>query len=106
MVAFPMSTQAAKPTFPLGQVVATPGAVEALRESGETPNTFLAKHVSGDWGDMSPDDKKLNDESLIDGSRIMSSYQTSRGTKLWVITEAADDGGRRECTTLLLPDEY
>jgi len=106
MVAFPMNTQAAKSKFPLGQVLATPGAVEALRESGETPNKFLAKHVAGDWGDMSPDDKKLNDESLIDGSRIMSSYLTSKGTKLWIITEAADDAGHRECTTLLLPEEY
>jgi len=106
MVAFPTSTQAAKPKFPLGQVVATPGAVEALEKSGESPNKFLSKHVAGDWGDMSLDDKKLNDEALIDHSRIMSSYKTSKGTKLWVITEAADDTGHRECTTILLPEEY
>ena len=27
-------------------------------------------------------------------------------TKLWIITEAADDAGVRVATTMLLPDEY
>jgi hypothetical protein len=26
--------------------------------------------------------------------------------KIWVITEAADEHGSREATTVLLPDEY
>ncbi len=92
--------------FPLGQCLATPGALEALEQSGETPAKFLKRHISGDWGDMSESDKKLNDEALIDGSRIMSAYQPSKGTKIWIITEAADDEGNRCCTTILLPDEY
>jgi hypothetical protein len=28
------------------------------------------------------------------------------GAKIWIITEAADDDGQREATTILLPDEY
>lgn len=96
----------AKAKFPLGQLLATPGALDALCESGQSPAEFLLRHVQGDWGDLSGDDKQLNEEALIDGSRIMSAYRMSKGTKLWVITEAADEQCHRCATTILLPDEY
>ena len=95
-----------KPKFPLGQVLATPGALEALKKSGQSPASFIERHVSGDWGEVCPDDKALNDESLIDGSRILSAYKTSKNERLWIITEAADDEGHRCCTTILMPSEY
>jgi hypothetical protein len=87
-------------------VLATPGALEALKQSGETPAIFIKRHISGDWGEVCDDDKKLNDESLVNGSRLLSAYQTSKGTKIWIITEAADDEGNRCCTTLLRPEDY
>jgi hypothetical protein len=90
----------------LGQLVATPGALEALEASGQTPDFFLAKHASGDWGDVSPGDAALNDAAVQDGSRIFSAYRTLRGTKLWVITEAEGDSGKRASTCILLPVEY
>jgi hypothetical protein len=93
-----------KPKFNLGQIVATPGALEALQ--GQSPSDFLSRHVQGDWGDVCDDDKQLNDQSLIDGSRLLSAYKTLKRTKLWVITEAADECGNRSATTLLLPSEY
>ena len=95
-----------KPKFNLGQTVATPGALEALQESGQSPGDFLGRHVRGDWGDVCDDDKLANDQSLIDGSRLLSAYRTLKGTKLWVLTEATDDHGRRAATTILLPSEY
>ena len=95
-----------KPKFSLGQVVATPGVITALRQSGEMPAKFLNRHARGDWGDICDDDKRLNEEALQDGSRIMSVYSTSNGTKIWIITDAADDTERREVTTLLLPEDY
>lgn len=95
-----------KPKFSPGQIVATPGALEALRESGQTPEFFLSKHVRGDWGEVCPDDARLNDQALVDGSRLLSAYRTLRNVRLWVITEAADDNGQRLCSTLLLPQEY
>jgi hypothetical protein len=95
-----------KAKFPLGQVVATPGAIEAMEKSGQTPGFFLARHVAGDWGDVSAGDWELNDGALKDGSRILSAYRTLKGKKLWVITEATDDEGNRAATTVLLPDEY
>ena len=99
-----MNTANAK--FPLGVIVATRGAIEAMQESGQPPAFFLDRHVAGDWGEVSPHDGQLNNEALKDGSRLLSAYSTLKGKKLWVITEAADDKGHRGATTLLLPDEY
>src|SRR5262249_54363210 len=95
-----------QPKFHLGKVLATPGALEALDASGQSPAYFLSRHVRGDWGDLSEEDRRLNDGALIDGSRLLSAYKTLKGVKVWIITEAQDDEGHRAATTLLLPDEY
>lgn len=96
-----------RPKFHPGQIVATPGALKAIRASGQSPEIFLAAHLEGYWGgDLCDEDRTLNDEALIDGSRILSAYRTLRGVRIWVITEAADDLGRRYSTTILLPEEY
>ena|ERR1019366_7376457 len=92
--------------FDLGRVLATPGALESLEASGQAPADFLDRHASGDWGDVDKDDWAANDGALQDGGRIVSAYRTLRGAKIWIITEAADDEGRRAATTILLPDEY
>jgi hypothetical protein len=89
------------PKFPLGQLAATPGALQAMQASGQTPGFFLQRHVTGDWGEVGEEDGRLNDEALKDGSRILSAYRTLKGEKLWIITEAD-----RSVTTVLLPDEY
>lgn len=90
-----------KPLFTLGQIYATPGAVEAFRKSGDNPFYFLFLHVTGDWGDLDEEDKAENDLSVREGFRILSAYRTRKQVKIWVITEAD-----RSCTTLLLPSEY
>lgn len=95
-----------RPRFKLGRIVATPGALEALDKAGQQPWQLLAQHVQGQWGDLSDDDRRLNDEALKDGSRILSAYALKTGQKVWIITEAEDDSGNRAATTLLLPDEY
>jgi len=95
-----------KPEFGLGQILATPGALRALEVSDQTPQFFLARHVRGDWGEVPQEDKQLNDQAIIDGSRLLSAYRTLKGERIWVITEATDDQGNRLATTLLLPDEY
>jgi|SRR6516162_1131707 hypothetical protein len=87
--------------FPLGEIVATPEALEALEASHQSPAEFLARHARGDWGELSADDIAENEFSLKNGFRLVSSYLTASGQKLWVITE--ED---RSLTTLLLPDEY
>jgi hypothetical protein len=92
--------------FSLGKTVATPGAISALMESGQSPSVFLDRHVANDWGEVDAEDWKLNDEALKDGSRLLSACRTAKGKKLWIITEAVDDEGNRAATTILLPDEY
>ena len=87
--------------FPLGQIVATPAAIEAMAESGQTPQFFLDRHVSGDWGQVDAEDWQSNDEALKDGTRLLSAYTTLKGRKLWVITE-----WDRSSTTILLPEDY
>jgi hypothetical protein len=95
------------PLFKLGQVVATPGALEALERASQTPWEFLSLHVAGNWGAVDAEDAEANNQALKDGSRLLSAYILKDGkTKLWVITEAEDDNGSRAATTLLLPDEY
>jgi hypothetical protein len=88
-------------TFPLGQVVATPGALEALENAGHTPQEFLDRHVAGDWGEVSDHDRQENEDALLHGFRLLSVYMTRLGEKLWVLTEAD-----RSSTTFLLPHEY
>jgi hypothetical protein len=95
-----------KPKFNLGRLLATPGALAVLEEAGQTPHDFISRHARGDWGDVCDDDKQANEDALVDGSRLLSSYKTSTNVKLWVITEATDDNGQRAATTVLRPDEY
>lgn len=90
-----------KNKFPLGQTVSTPAAIEALNDSGQSPALFLNRHSSGDWGEVDEDDKQANEDALLHGDRILSSYHTSKGVKIWVITEAD-----RSSTCILLPEEY
>lgn len=89
------------PLFPMGQIVATPGALDALEASGQNPSEFIVRHVTGDWGEMPPEDVTENERSLTYGSRLMSSYRTTQDVKIWIITE-----WDRSVTTLLLPSEY
>jgi hypothetical protein len=89
------------PLFPLGRIVATPGAIRAMEEALESPASFLARHVAGDWGDLDEEDRRENEMSVSLGFRILSAYSLATGLKIWVITEAD-----RSATTVLLPSEY
>ncbi len=94
--------ESAKPLFSLGRIVATPGALDALARAKQAPHDFLNRHVTGDWGSELPEeDKAENEYSLQHGFRILSSYTTAAGEKLWLITEAD-----RSSTSLILPEEY
>ncbi len=85
--------------FSVGQIVATPGVLKALTPQEIIP--ALLRHLRGDWGDLDAEDKEANDQSLIDGSRLLSAYHSAAGIKFWIITE-----WDRSVTTVLLPSEY
>jgi hypothetical protein len=86
--------------FELGQIVATPGALDTF--SREELAKCLKRHSEGDWGDLDNEDKAANDDSLNPNhpGRLLSSYRLPSG-KLYIITE-----WNRGVTTLLLPEEY
>lgn len=115
-----------QPRFSLGQVVATPGALALLTRHGVAPGTLLSRHVSGDWGQLSVDDARANEDAVKFGDRVLSAYalpvaptggtgkngktgaadkdsndEAATGDRVWVITEAD-----RSSTCLLLPSEY
>jgi hypothetical protein len=86
--------------LPLGKVVVTPGALKLLTEAGGHPFKYLARHATGDWGELCAFDRRQNEIALRDGYRVLSSYDVPAG-RVWVITEAD-----RSNTTILLPEEY
>ena len=93
-----------KQKFPLGQVVATPGALEALgadaAERSANLSAILRRHASGDWGELTDEDIRENEFSLTRRLRLLSAY-TVCGTKVWIITEAD-----RSSSCVLLPEDY
>lgn len=89
------------PLFPLGQVVATPSALNAMNELDIVPLALIHRHFTGDWGDMSVEDQQQNRLAIRSGMRVFSCYKLDSSAKIWIITEAD-----RSSTTLLLPDEY
>jgi hypothetical protein len=86
--------------LPLGRVVATPGALKLLTKAWANPFDYLARHATGDWGDLCAFDHRQNEIALRDGYRVLSSYEVLAG-RVWIITEAD-----RSVTTILLPEEY
>ena len=86
--------------LPLGHVVATPAALDLVREHGLDVVALLHRHRSGDWGDVSRHDARANDRSARNGTRVLSAYDTAGG-RLWIITEAD-----RSATTVLRPSDY
>ena len=103
------------PRFAPGQLVATPGALELLEQTGFSALALVSRHVHGDCGDCCNEDKATNELAVRQRMRVMSVYrlvdaeallQTPQDKRsslptLWIITEAD-----RSVTTLLLPSEY
>ena len=86
--------------LPLGRVVATPGALKLLTEARRYPFDLLARHATGDWGELCAFDRRQNQIALREGYRVLSSYLVGREC-VWIITEAD-----RSVTTILLPEDY
>lgn len=95
-----------KPKFDLGQVVATPCCLDAVRKAGQAVRELVDRHLRLEQGELCDDDHQANRMSLMDGSRILSSFRLKTGVKVWVLTEAVGDDGKRASTCLLLPEEY
>jgi len=86
-------------TFHMGQMVITANANAELTH--EEVKTALMRHSRCDWGDVCDEDKKVNERGVRDQGMILSSYQSAKGVKFWVITDPG-----HEVTTVLLPEDY
>jgi hypothetical protein len=88
--------------FELGELLATPQALEVLGELEVSPSELLERHASGDWGTVSAEDAQENELSVREGLRIVSSYAVGdEARKVWVITESD-----RSSSCILLAEEY
>jgi len=85
----------------LGQLVATPAAIEAMARAGQSPAPLLARHRAGDWGEVDADDAAANDRAARECERVLSAFTLKCGARVWIITEAD-----RSATTILLPEDY
>lgn len=98
-----------KPLFGLGRLVATPSALEMLTTAHCHPMRLIQRHQCGDWSDpdgLCSSDKASNDQSLLNGGRLLSLYLVD-GIRLYVITEAVNDAtSQRDSTCIMLPSEY
>jgi len=74
--------------------------LKLLTEGKQHPFELLARHATGDWGELCAFDRRQNQMALREGYRVLSSYELSVG-RVWIITEAD-----RSITTILLPEEY
>jgi hypothetical protein len=96
-----------KPKFELGMIVATPGALEVLKDAKQSFTEFVLRHEVGDWGDVEEEDRLANERAIAhEGDptkqlRVMSVYLTNIRVKIWVMTE-----WDRSSTTILLPEDY
>ena len=86
--------------FDPGQFVATPASLNHLAAYGQSSIELIRRHCCGDWGDLCAGDRRLNDQAVAGGERILSAYTVS-GLKIYVITE-----WDRSYTTILLASEY
>jgi hypothetical protein len=75
--------------------------VVALARHNAEIASLVARHASGDWGDIDEHLGQLNDQALTTGGLLHSIYLLDPDSELWIITEAD-----RSATTLLLPDDY
>lgn len=87
--------------FEPGRLVATPGALTALATAGVAPDALLTRHLTGDWGEIPPEDARANELGVREGFRVVSAYRLPTGARVWLITEAD-----RSASVLLLPSEY
>lgn len=99
--------------FEFGRLVATRRVWE-LADTNARFNRFvggcLSRYAVNDWGELDPEDWKLNDEAVLSGEdRILASYPlpvefldyVDFESKLWIITDAD-----HKATTILFPGDY
>lgn len=87
------------PFFDLGRIVITSAALQVLTSADI--HAGVERHARADWGEVSPEDARANNDAYCKGGRLLSAYRSAGDRKFWIITEAD-----RSATTVLLPEDY
>ncbi|WP_230971730.1 hypothetical protein [Nitrogeniibacter aestuarii] len=105
--ALSVASESDKAQFELGQVVATRAFDALLAQHPHLFNDTIARHVTGDWGDVCSSDWKRNDAALARGERLVSMYlidpalPPDSNNLFYIVTEHD-----RSVTTFMRHDEY
>lgn len=87
-----------------GRTVVTKSIADRITDNNvfaKQVNDFFGAFLKKDWGDLSKDDKEINDQNAESGiGSLMGAYETCEG-RIWIMTEHD-----RSVTTILFPYEY
>ena len=93
--------------FRIGKVTITPFSKLALDRAGQKGSDFLNLHKTGNWGEITDEEKHRNDQIVESQNKmnrqILSAYTTSFNEMIWIVTRFDQNGSS---TTVLLPHEY
>lgn len=88
------------PIFASGEILVSPSVL--LRNFRYHP--LINRHLAGDWGEISDDDRACNSDAVADGSEILSQYLASdiegREDLITIVTSAD-----RSYTVVFLPGD-
>lgn len=85
------------PRFRLGQVVMGQSVTDLIERGSLNIQSYLERHVRGDWGDISQAHVIVNEVALHSNDFVFSRYNLTTDQRLWIITD-----GDRHTTTVLL----
>ncbi|EKS69114.1 hypothetical protein [Caballeronia zhejiangensis] len=95
-----------KPLFRPGCLLITPDALTALRANGIPVISVALRHIAGDWGTVSDDDRQQNDLSIAAGLRLISLYRLPDQTRILVTTEWDRSHTAIELLDDVVPDNH
>lgn len=75
-------------SFDLGEVIVTPRASQLLAACGKHPDELLNRHRSGDWGDVTDAQRRLNDVGIKNKLSIVSSFDLDGANRVMIFTKA------------------
>lgn len=76
-----------KPLFHPGKLLVSHAALATLHTNSVPVVSVVLRHIAGDWGIVSEDDKRQNDASIAIGLRLISIYRLPDQTRIVVVTE-------------------
>jgi hypothetical protein len=72
--------------FDVGEIVITPAAAAALETNSQCLEELLARHRTGDWGDVSEQVRAVNERGLVEQFNLQGTYVLANGQRLVVVT--------------------